>query len=858
MRAYVATEIHKETAPPKAPTVTLMIDGRQVTVPKGTTVLEAALGMGIHIPTFCWHPKLKSVGACRMCYVEIEKMPKLAVSCATEAIDGMVVHTDSDLVKRGRKAIIEFILANHPLDCPTCDKGGECDLQNLTYKHGFDDSRFDFMKMRFTEGAEHTTFDDKRIGPEIILNRNRCILCYKCVRANKEAFGEYDLGAFERGNITEINAAPGQQVDNPFSGSLVEICPVGALTNTDWRYKIRVWLTKQARSICPFTSSGTNTLLWKEDHQQRLFRCTSRRNDAIDDGWLADVTRYGYQFVMAEDRLQTPLIKKDGKQVKATWDEAIALVAKRLKEIDDTKGNVCIGGLISPHLDNRTLHSFNKFMRVTIGANNIDHRLDYPMLSTEAGTPFSILASRPFCIADIDTSDVIVSFDSDMLKEHPNEYLRMRKANLFRQAKVYTINPYAVKNSDIADVDVVFRPGMDEAVVSAICLAAVEQKFVEPARAKGLAEKLPYKSAAEAAKSAGIELDDISVIARALAHGTKVTFLVGELLSRSPQREAVAAALSNLNRLFDIDNRGQLARLARHANSMGAEKLGLVPFPAPSVRARLEASFGSWPSSEPLTADKMLVQMNKEAINAGLIVGANPIMLYPDRGFARECLEKLDFLVVCDSFETATTALADVVLPMATFAEYAGDYVSLEARVQQAEAAIKPRFQSRPAHEIIRSIADALERPLFESDDACAREVDDILAAEHTLPWPAGYLEVPSDTPKTPEDFTIPLFVGDDPHHCGHLTEKSASLASFCSEAYVEMSADLASTIGVKSGDSVRVESPVGKIIVPVKVSDWIDTPVVFIPRNFSSTPVSSLLMRKERINRVKISKVAD
>jgi len=277
---------NKEEAVGKSQTlmVTLTIDGRQVTVSKGTTVLEAATQLGIHIPTFCWHPKLKPLGACRMCYVEIEKVPKLQVSCATEATDGMVVYTDSDRVKQGRRAIIEFILLNHPLDCPTCDKGGECELQNLTFEHGFDDSRFDFVKHRFTGESVTTTFDDIRIGPEIILNRNRCIHCYKCVRANKEAFGEYDLGAFERGNITEINATPGEQVDNPFSGNLVEICPVGALTNSDWRYKIRVWLTRTTPSVCNFSSSGSNLMFYKEDHKNRIYRVTSRRNDDIDDG----------------------------------------------------------------------------------------------------------------------------------------------------------------------------------------------------------------------------------------------------------------------------------------------------------------------------------------------------------------------------------------------------------------------------------------------------------------------------------------------------------------------------------------------------------------------------------------------
>ncbi|NOY88854.1 MAG: molybdopterin-dependent oxidoreductase, partial [FCB group bacterium] len=473
-------------------TVTFTIDGQSVTVPKGTTVLEASKKMGIEIPTFCWHPKLKSVGACRMCYVEVEKIPKLQVSCSLEVRDRMVVYTDSDKVKQGRKAVIEFLLLNHPLDCPTCDKGGECDLQNLTFAHGYDDSRFDFQKHRFVDEGMTTTFDDKRIGPEIILNRNRCIHCYRCVRANKEAFGEYDLGAFERGNLTEIDAAPGEQVDNPFSGNLVEICPVGALTNEDWRYKIRVWLTKKTPSICNFTSSGANIFFYKEDHKNKIYRVTSRCHDDIDDGWLADVTRYGYQIVNAPDRLKTPLIKKEGKQIPATWEEALNVILKRGSEIKEKMGGVCVGGLIAPNLDNATLYSFSKLLRVVFQSNNIDYRCDYRMLPDKPDSPFSILSKQPFRIAHIDDSDVIVAFGSDLIREHPNEYLRMRKAYNFRkpQPKIYAINPYAVKSADIANLELVYKVGTDEAVINGICLAAVEENLVDADKGAQLKQKL--------------------------------------------------------------------------------------------------------------------------------------------------------------------------------------------------------------------------------------------------------------------------------------------------------------------------------------------------------------------------------
>lgn len=837
-------------------TVTLTIDGIETMVPKGTTVLEAAKQLGINIPTFCWHPKLKSVGACRMCYVEIEKMPKLQVSCSTQAMDGMVVHTDSDIVKQGRKAIIEFTLINHPLDCPTCDKGGECDLQDLTFAHGIDDTRFDFMKYRFVTGTEGTTFDDKRIGPEIVLNRNRCILCFKCVRANKEAFGEFDLGAYERGNITEINAAPGQQVDNPFSGNLVEICPVGALTNTDWRYKIRVWLTKQSSSISPFTGSGENIIFFKEDHRNRIFRVTSRRNDDIDDGWLADVVRYGYRMIHAEDRIKKPLIRKEGRQVEATWDEAIDHIVRHLSGIKDEKGGVCIGGLASPDLDNATLLGFSKLMRMVFGSNNIDYRYDYRRLPNTPEGSFSVLASRPFRIADIDDSDVIVTVGTDLLKEHHNLYVRTRKAHNFDRARVFVINPYATKQADIAELEVVHRPGTDETVLTGIGLAAIEAGLVDGTLGEGFKKSVNLRSADEAAKLAGVDSEDFMIMARALSGGRKITLLAGELLARSRDREKIAAAIGNLNRLFGLESRGQVVLPARYANQRGAERLGLVSDPVPAVKTEIEAMWGSYPKCAPLSTDAMMVNMRKEEIDGFIVMGANPVMLYPDREFARETFEKLDFLVVADCFETETTEIADVVLPLASWAEYAGDYMNSEGRVQHAEQGIKPLHSSKPGYEILDLISEKLDSKLFASPGERQAEIDRLLAVRSELPWPDGFSAVVCAAPEIDAEHPTPLFVGDDPHHSGYVTEKSDSLSNFCGEAYIEMSPEMAARLEVEAGQSVRVESEVGKLVVPVRISDHLDSAVVFIPRNFASTPVTSLLMRKRRVDGVKISKV--
>ncbi|MBU0985071.1 MAG: molybdopterin-dependent oxidoreductase, partial [candidate division Zixibacteria bacterium] len=500
-----------------------------------------------------------------------------------------------------------------------------------------------------------------------------------------------------------------------------------------------------------------------------------------------------------------------------------------------------------------TLHSFSKLIRTTLGSNNIDFRTDYRMLPRTPQSPHEVLTSRPFTIADIDDSDVIVTFGTDLLKEHRNEYLRVRRAFNFNNSKIYVLNPYQVKAADVAVRELTYTAGCDETLINAICLAAMEDGLADGGDLKS---KISPSTAAEAAQQCGVALDHVREVAQAIAGGRKITFIIGEIVNRSQERELISAALCNLNRLFGIEKRGQIAILGRYANSAGAAKLGLLPDPAPAVKSKLTELWGKWPEAEPLTADKMLVNMKKEEVNGGIILGDNPVMLYPDREFIRVSLEKLDFLVVADMFETETTALADVVLPLSTWAEYDGYYVNLEGRTQRANKALPPMFESRPGYAIVDAIAEQMGAPLFATDQARHDEIKQLLAIDSALPWPEGYLEVKPAPDAGGDEYPMALFIGDDPHHSGYVTEKANSLMNFVGEAYIEMSPSLARSHELSTGDSVRVESEVGKIIVPVKVSDTIRNDVVFIPRNFASTAVTSLLMRKRRVDRVKISKV--
>jgi NADH-quinone oxidoreductase subunit G len=836
--------------------VTLTIDGREVTVEKGTTVLEAAKMMGIEIPTFCWHPKLTPVGACRMCYVEIEKRPKLEVSCCTEALPGMVVHTDSEKVKQGRKAVLEFTLLNHPLDCPTCDKGGECDLQDLTFAHGIDDSRFDFNKYRYIKDKK-ATFDDWRIGPEIIRNQNRCILCYKCVRANKEVFGEYDIGAFQRGNITEIDAAPGQQVDSIYSGNLVEICPVGALTNTDWRYKVRVWKTKTVDSICQYCADGCNIKLWKE--RDRIFRATSRRNDAIDEGWICDVGRYGYQIAGAEGRLTTPLIKKGDTQVPATWEEAISLIARRFAEIKDQKGGVCIGGLISPALDCSSIHAFSKFFRTVLNTNNVDFRTDYKMLPEAFGDLYGRMTALRFSIADIEKSDLILVIGSDLLKEHPITNLRVRKAVTRLGSKLYVLNPLATKTGDISTDEMVYDAGTLEALINGICISIGQQGLAASrVDASKLATLLGPNTVEKAAEICGVDAERIKDLARALGKAENITLIGGEFISSSSSRGLLSAAIRNLALLAGIPGKGQIGFLSRYSNSKGAEKLGAMPFLSERMIGKLKELWGVYPESDGLAADRMILAAKKEDIDSLLVIGSNPIIAYPDGQFVREGFEKLDFLVVADLFETETTAMADVVLPLSSWTEHGGIFVNLERTVQRFEAASRPAGHSLPAYEIISRISSQLKVQLYDSLDKLDEEVSSLLGFEDEPEFRADLLEVRYTGEEANPDYPIPLYVVDELHHFGHLTEKSKSLSSFCSEAFLEMAPSMAEKFKAEGGTLIRVESEVGKVVLPVRISEIIDDGVVLVTRNFSTTPVNGLQMRKRRIDRVKLTRVEE
>ncbi len=370
--------------------VTLSIDGQNVQVPKGMLLIEAAKTVGIQIPHYCYHPGVSVVGSCRMCLVEIEKNPKLQPSCATPVAEGMVVRTRTPEVLKNRRFVLEFLLANHPLDCPVCDQSGECELQNYYMAHGLYDTRFNENKTKRKKATP--------IGQYIILDQERCVLCTRCVRFTREITKTGELGVIDRGHRSEIDVLPGFELDNAYTGNLADICPVGALTDRDFRFKCRVWFLGSAPSVCPGCSRGCNINIHFNQrfnpryHDQRVHRLKPRYNKEINGHWICDEGRYAYHSIDAPDRLKLPQIKKAGEFQEASWTEAVREAAARIKSVLDASGPQAVAVLASPQMTNEELFCVRKSFGERLGIRNIDAKA--PSREAAYSDDFLITADR--------------------------------------------------------------------------------------------------------------------------------------------------------------------------------------------------------------------------------------------------------------------------------------------------------------------------------------------------------------------------------------------------------------------------------------------------------------------------------
>jgi NADH-quinone oxidoreductase subunit G len=867
--------------------IKLTIDGKEVETTKGKTVLEAARENGIDIPVFCYHHRLRSVGACRICLVEIEKWPKLQVSCSTAAAEGMVVFTNTPRVIKARQGVLEFILANHPLDCPTCDKGGECPLQDTTFKYGLDYSRFQEKKRRFIRD-ENSTFDDLRIGPEIVRNQNRCIHCYRCTRLVQEAFFEQDLASYERGAHTEILPPPGGEIRNLYSGNVVEYCPVGALTNTDWRYKIRVWKTKDVPTICRYCSDGCNLRL--SVARNKIWRAQSRRNDSIDEGLPCDLGRYGYQFVHHADRLTRPMINKGGELVECSWDEALSAIRAKIDKTVANLGPQGVAGLVGESLSNEDYFAIGRFFKAVIGTNSIDHRI-----SRKKKLAFSEdVVKREACenkldIADLERADHFFIIGADLHAENPITALRILKARSYAGASISLLNPLPTHLNRAADREIMYKAYSEVYLIQGLARMILEKKLYDSEKIKldkaeigaFLQDTTDFDPAAVSEKT-GITSEALESLAKAICAADNTVFLAGERIHTHYQRNQILVALYNLARLSDNLNgvSSGLLLLGGEANTRGCYLFGMrpdrLPFDLPrSEAAKLTPLWGEEiADNEGYDTLDILQKINEEKIECGFVIGVDASDHYPDNDYINKTLAKLEFLVVADLFLTDTARLADVVLPLSSHFEIDGSFVNWEGSLQKFSKAVKTIGESMPAWQIFTKLSAVMEKDFaYTNPTQIFEQIAPLLGKGeitdyNSIPSEGFRMEKKKSYPEinlaavkykqpSSEDLPFVILSGNGDHHFGrNFSSRSESLNKFLSDPFIVISSKVAEEMMISEGDLIKLENSSGKIVAKALIWQNLPEDAVFVPDNFHEVKVNMVRNRDHDIDRVKIVKM--
>ncbi|MEY2340889.1 NADH-quinone oxidoreductase subunit NuoG [Acidithiobacillus sp. IBUN Pt1247-S3] len=629
------------------------IDGQEIEVAAGTTLMEAAEQLGIYIPFFCYHPKLSVAANCRMCLVDVEKQAKPLPACATPASDGMKVATRSKRARMAQQGVLEFLLINHPLDCPICDQGGECPLQDITMGYANPHSLY-------TE--EKRVVEDKDIGPLIATEMTRCIQCTRCVRFGTEIGGISELGATGRGEHMAIGTYVAKAVRSELSGNMIDLCPVGALTSKPFRYKARSWELKHSKSLCTHCSTGCNTDV--QSLGKEVLRVIPRTNEAVNEEWLCDKGRFAYAGLQAADRVTQPLLRVNGALQAVSWAEALEAAANSLQKIIGQAGPDAVAGIITPAASNEELYLFQALLR-GLGVRAIEHRLRQTDFRADSAMP--LYPALNMSLDQLEGERNIVLCHAYPREQQPLTNHRLRKAAL-AGAQIWAVDS-SKREFNFPLRQIHGAAGADLALYSELQLILRD----------GLASQHPV----------------LQSLADALRAAEQPVFLLGNGLLQHPQAADLLASIAEIVQLVD----GRISWLAEAANSAGAWLLGCVPG-RKAGGVQVENAPDAW-------SDK----------RAFLLYGAEPEADAMDAPRAQAALGAADCVISISSFLGAAEEYADVVLPLASWAESSGSLFNNEGRLQQYRAAVRPSGESRPGWKILRVLADHLELAGLDFDD---------------------------------------------------------------------------------------------------------------------------------------------
>ncbi|GHT93288.1 NADH-quinone oxidoreductase [Betaproteobacteria bacterium] len=747
------------------------IDGKAARVPDGSTVMDAAQLLGTYIPHFCYHKKLSIAANCRMCLVQVEKAPKPLPACATPVTNGMKVFTHSALAKKAQAGVLEFLLINHPLDCPVCDQGGECQLQDLAVGYGNGKSRY---------GEEKHVVVHKNVGPLISMQEmSRCIHCTRCVRFGQEIAGVMELGMTHRSVHSEIMSFVGRSVDSELSGNMIDLCPVGALTSKPFRYSARAWELQRHRSVSPHDSVGAN-LIVQVKHDKAL-RVLPRENEAVNECWISDKERFAYTALNSDERLTQPMIKQGGEWREVSWNAALDYVAHGLKDIAKTAGGDALAALAAPNATVEELYLLQKLLRA-LGSGNIDHRprqRDFSIDGKRVGTPWLGLT-----LADLKHRDAVLVVGSFLRKDHPLIAQRLRHAVQKHGAEVSLLS-VAVDDPllKLHAARAVLPSDLANALAAVVKSAALQKGVSVPA---GL-ENVAVDETAER-------------IARSLIAGEKTSILLGNAAQQSADAGHLHALGLQLAALTDAT----FGFLGEAANSVGAQLAGALPDVVQGGKGNAR-------------------QMFEQPRHAYLLFGVEPELDCANPQLAVAALQQAKMVALFSAFKhTSALEYADVLLPLAPFTETSGTFINTEGRIQSFAGVARPLGEARPGWKILRVLGNVLNLPGFDYENS-----EEVLRAAGIQAADAGFAtgldnrlqETEVTVYPKPQPTNALERIADVPiHFTDPIVRRSAPLQATADAALptARCSAATLAQLGLQAGQNVKLTQGQGSVVLPV------------------------------------------
>jgi len=773
--------------------IELQLDGQAVSVAPGSMVMHAADAAGIYVPHFCYHKKLSIAANCRMCLVDIEKAPKPMPACATPVTQGMVVHTKSDKALKAQQSVMEFLLINHPLDCPICDQGGECQLQDLAVGYGGSASRYN---------EEKRVVFHKDVGPLISMQEmSRCIHCTRCVRFGQEIAGSMELGMIHRGEHSEITAVKGRTVDSELSGNMIDICPVGALTSKPFRYSARTWELARRRSISPHDSTGANLIV--QTKANKVMRVLPLENEGVNECWIADRDRFSYEALNSASRLTAPMVKQGGQWQTVDWSTALGYVADGLKRIKAEFGAQGIGALATAHSTVEELHLLAKLLR-GLGSENIDFRTRHADFTNTA--PSGSARWLGTSIASLSTLQSAFVIGSFLRKDHPLFAQRLRQAAR-KGALIHRLHALEDDWAMPLGTHLNAAPSGWLQVLADVAAAVAAQK--------GVAAPLPGTAHGAAA-----------AIAASLLGAERKALLLGNAAAQHPQ----ASQLLALSQWIGEHTGASVGYLGEAANSVGAQLMGVLP------------------GAGGLNAGQMLSQPMK----ALLLLNVEPELDAADAPAARAALQRSGLVVALTAFKDAMVENADVLLPIAPFTETAGSFINAEGRLQAFTGVVPPLGETRPAWKVLRVLGNLLGLSGFQQDNAeqvRAEAVGDASALAARLDNRSAALPSSLGAPAVGYEriADVPIYAADA------LVRRAESLqlTADARAPVASLPSALWAELGLKAGDAVRIALGEHVLLIAVVEDPGLAIGVVRVSAGHADTAVLGAMFGPVNVTRV-------